>query len=136
MSAIEDIEKRREERRATTEKLRAEQYAKDLVEIDKLEEEYGPDRVKVLTTPSFVPGLPTVVVIRTPASDVFTRFRQMVRRSNGKIPEIGNARDLLAASVVVYPDAATYDRMKEQWPSVHDVVGHEAVKLGEAEGKD
>jgi hypothetical protein len=134
--SIEEIEARRAKRREATEKARDEQYEKDLVEVDKLEEQFGPDRVSVLKMNSFVAGLPTLVVVRTPESAVFNRFRQMVRRSAAKPMEVGNAKDLLATSCVVYPEAAAYERIREEWPSVHDNVGNEAVRLGEAEGKD
>lgn len=133
--SIEEIEKRREERRAATAKLREEQYAKDIVEVDKLEEEFGPDRVTVMKMNSFVPGLPMLVVVQSPDPSVMTRFRQMVRRAQGKHSDIGNAKDLLASSVVVYPDAATYAKMREQWTSIHDDVGNEAIRLSESEGK-
>jgi len=134
--SIEEIEERRAKRVEAKKKTRDQQYEKDLVEVDRIEEELGPDRVGVLKMQSHIDGMPTLVVVRTPEVGVFTRFRQMVRRAQGKTHEIGNAKDLLAASCVLYPDADTYAKMKEHWPSIHDNVGNEAIRLGEAEGKD
>lgn len=134
--SVEEIEARRAKRKAEAAKLRAEQYEKDLIEVDKLEEQYGDGRVGVLQTSSYVPGLPTLVVVRTPSSSVFNRFRQMVRKAGQKTSEIGAAKDLMSSSCIAYPDEAIYERMKEEWPSLHDNVGVEAIRLGEAEGKD
>jgi hypothetical protein len=134
-SKIAEIEARRAERKATTATARAAQYRKDIEKVDELEVEHGDDRIAVLKMPSFVPDLPTLVVIRTPASNVFNRFRQMVRKANSNTEAIGAAKDLLAASCVLYPDEATYTRMREAWPSIHDNAGVEAIRLGESEGK-
>jgi hypothetical protein len=133
---IAAIEARRAERKASTQTARDEQYEKDLVRVDELEAELGDDRVSILTTPSFVVGLPTLVVVSTPAPLAFKRFRQMVRKAGQNIEAIGAARDLLASTCVAYPDDVTYARMKEAWPSVHDNVGLAATDLGELEGKD
>jgi len=138
---IEEIEVRRAARKEGIAKARAEQYEKDLLEVDKLEVEYGDDRVGVLETSSFVAGLPTVVVVKTPAEEYFKRYRQKVRRArkqNGNLDTeaMGAAADELAECCVVYPDKDTYARMKKEWPSFHDNVTKEAVRLGEAKEKD
>lgn len=132
----DDIEAKRAARKEAIAKARAEQYAKDVVQVDAFEMEYGDDRVSVLKTTSFVEGLPTVVVVKTPSPSVFKRYRQMVRRAGQKYEAIGDARDMMATECVAYPDKETYERMRESWPSIHDNVGAEAAKLGEAEGKD
>lgn len=134
--SIEEIEERRAKRKEAIAKAREEQYEKDLEQVDKLEAECGDDRVGVLKMPSFIAGLPTLVVVKTPTASVFNRFRQMVRKAGQKTVEIGAAKDLMAASCVGYPDQETYDRMREEWPSIHDNVGLEAIRLGESEGKD
>jgi hypothetical protein len=132
---IAEIEARRAARKEATSKARDEQYAKDVERVDELEAEHGNDRVSVLKMPSFVAGLPTLVVVSTPTQLVFHRFRQMVRKANGNTEAMGAAKDLLSASVVAFPDAETYARMRESWPSIHDNVGLEAIRLGESEGK-
>jgi hypothetical protein len=132
---IAEIEARRAARKAGTAKAREVQYAKDIARADELEEEHGDDRVAVLKMPSYVPELPTLVVVSTPSPGVFNRFRQMVRKAGQNTEAIGAAKDLLASSCILYPDADTYGRMKESWPSIHDNVGVEAIRLGESEGK-
>src|SRR4051812_21379879 len=134
MADIAEIEKRREERKAATAEARAQQYAKDLEQIDSLEAQHGDDRVTVLKMPSFREGLPTVVVVTTPEAKIFKRYRQMVRKAGTNYERIGEARDMMAAECVGYPDKDTYEKMKDAWPSVHDDVGNAAAKLGEPEG--
>lgn len=133
---IEEIEERRRVRKEARVLAREEQYAKDLEQVDKLEEELGDDRVAVLETASYVAGLPVVVVVKTPSAAIFNRFRQMVRKANKSMEAMGAAQELLADSCIAYPDADTYKRMKEEWPSIHDSVGVEAIRLGEAKGKE
>jgi len=133
---IAEIEARRAARKAATAKERQEQYAKDVAAVDGIEQTEGDDRVRVLTVPSFVMSLPTVVVVKTPTPGQFNRFRQMVRKAGNNTEAIGAAKDLLAASCIAYPDEETYGRMKEAWPSIHDNAGVEAISLGEAGGKD
>lgn len=139
--SIEDIEKRRADRRAARENAQKAQYAKDLARVDELEIEHGDDRVRILKMPSFVAELPTLVVVVTPESVVRKRYRQMVLKAGQNYPAIGAARDMLAASCVVYPDVkeedgkTLYERMKESWPGIHDDVATTACELADAEGK-
>jgi hypothetical protein len=133
--SIEEIEAKRAARKEAIAKARDEQYEKDLVEVDRLEIEHGDDRVGVLKVPSFVSGLPTLVVVKTPDASKFNRFRTRVRKAAQNTEAIGAAKDELASSCLAYPDEATYTRMKDAWPSIHDNVGLEAIRLGEAEGK-
>ena len=132
---IDEIEARRAARKDETARARLEQYAKDVIEIDRLEGEHGNDRVAILKMPSYVSGLPTLVVVSTPTQLMFERFRQMVRKAGGNTESMGKAKDMLAATCVAFPDADTYARMRESWPSIHDNVGLEAIRLGESEGK-
>lgn len=129
------LDAKRADRKVATEAARLEQYAKDLERVDELETEHGDGRIGVLKMPSFVAGLPTLVAVLTPSQIIFHRFRQMVRKGAGDAEKLGAAKDLLAASCVGYPDEETYGRMKQSWPSIHDNVGIEAIRLGEAEGK-
>lgn len=134
-ATIAQIEARRAERKEATKKARNAQYAIDVEKVEALEQEHGDGRVRVLKMPSFVPGLPTLVVVKTPTELVFKRFRQMVRKAATDAEAIGAAKDLLAASSIAYPDEVTYARMKGAWPSIHDSVGNNAIAMGEAEGK-
>lgn len=132
---IAEKEARRAERKAATAAARAEQYAKDLEQIDALEEEHGEDRIAVLTMPSFRQGLPTVVVAGTPQPLVYKRFKQQIVSASDDASRRTDAMDLLATSCLLYPDKETYAKMREAWPAIHDGLGLEAVKLGQQVGK-
>lgn len=134
-TAIAELEEKRAGRKAATEKARKAQYALDLAKVDELEETHGSDRVRVLNTPSFVSGLPTLVVVKTPSELHFKRFRQICRKHAEEPEKIGEAKDQLASVCLGYPDGETYARMKQAWPSIHDSVGNAAIKMGEAAGK-
>jgi hypothetical protein len=132
---VATIEARRAERKAGIAKARAEQYGRDVVQVDRLEQELGDDRVAVLKTPSFVAGLPTVIVVKTPTKAQFARFRSQVQKSKSNSEAIGAAQQLLGDSCVIYPEREIYDRMLGEWPALQDNAGLEAIRLGEAEGK-
>jgi hypothetical protein len=132
---VATIEARRAERKAGIAKARAEQYGRDVVQVDRLEQELGDDRVAVLKTPSFVAGLPTVIVVKTPTKPQFARFRSQVQKSKSNSEAIGAAQQMLGDSCVIYPEREIYDRMLGEWPALQDNVGLEAIRLGEAEGK-
>ncbi len=134
-SRIAEIETRRALRREETAKARATQYEKDLEALDALEVEHGEDRISALKTPSYVAGLPTIVVVKTPGSAFMNRYRTMVRKSKGDHEQWGIAKDLLADTCVIYPDKESYTKMREAWSGIHDDVGVEAIRLGEASGK-
>lgn len=132
---IQEIEERRAKRKEATAKARDEQYAKDLEQIDRIEQELGDDRVTVLEMPSFVAGLPTVVVVKTPSKGVVDRFRQMVRKAGKNAEALGAAADLLYPESIVYPDKDIFARMVAEWPSIQDDVTVAAVRHAEARGK-
>lgn len=132
---IAEKEARRAERKAATAAARAEQYAKDLEQVDKLEEQHGDDRVGVLTMPSFREGLPTVVVVGTPEPLVYKRFRQQITMASDNLQKRADAMHLLGESCLLYPDKETYAKMREAWPAIHDGVAVEAVRLGQQVGK-
>lgn len=132
---IAELEAKRAEALKAVAELRAEQYAKDLEAIIPIEVEHGADRVVMLRMPSFVAGLPTLVLVKTPSPAHFNRYRQMVRKSGKDLERVGAAADMLADVCVAYPDADTYAKMREAWPSLHDDVAVHATRLGESEGK-
>lgn len=130
---MSDVQKRRAERKAAAEVARAEQYEKDLEKLNELEEQLGDGRVVELRLPAHVPGLPTIVVVKTPSALAFKRFRDQAR---AKASRPGEALDLLADTCVAFPDAETYKRVCEAFPGTHDCVGQAAVKLAEAQSGD
>lgn len=126
---IEALEERRKKRRGATAEARAEQYAKDLEAIDGIE--VGGETVALLDVAFFTPGLPTVVGVKPPSEQFFTRFRQQVRKAGNNLEARGAAMDQLATVCVVYPEIDTYKLMLKTYPGMHDTVAMKAVALGE-----
>ena len=127
--SIEDIQAKRAARKAAAATAREAQYEKDLEALDAAEEAHGDDRVTVLDLPAHVPGLPTLVIVKTPESKYFKRFRDMARKRRD---EPGAAVDLLAGFCVEYPSEEIYKKVCDAFPGTHDCVGAAAVKLAEA----
>lgn len=131
MSRIEEIEARRAARREAEEKAKAAQYESDLEELEKAEAAYGCSSVAFLKV-DFVPGLPTMVVIRRPDAEYVKRFNQKAMAASGK-PHLGGAAiEELADSCVVYPKPDVYQKMCETFGSLKLSVGARAVKMNEA----
>lgn len=133
-ASIADLERRRAERKAANGQLRTEQYARDLLALDALEEELGDGRVAPLELSFFTPGLPTFVVVRAPDEVSYRRFRDMVRNSKGTAH--GKAADMLADVCVAYPDADTYKKLRDAYPGVHDSVAVQAIRLTEGKAAE
>jgi hypothetical protein len=118
------------------------QRATDLEAVIDLEEKHGDSRVKVLNVP-FTPGLPTLIVVRCAQPVEIKRYRaqrMLDKKGNADLGAINTAAETLADLCVVYPDAETYARLREERPGIHAQAGMLAVKLAEGreddEGKD
>lgn len=133
---VQSVEERRLHRREQLRQQRDAQYARDLEALDAAELEHGASRVTQIELP-FVPGLPTMVIVRAPKAVEYKRYRDMTRNAtqgfgvNGQ--KTGNAADLLADVCVIYPEAKIYAEVKEAVPGVHDNAFQAAHQL--AEGK-
>lgn len=122
---------RKAARAAQNEAPKAEQLAKDLDALCALEDEHGDARVYRYDLPSYVEGLPTMVVFRCPNPVEYKRFRDMMRRAkSGK--EQGEALDLLVTPCRVYPDASTFEKMTAVFPGLGDSVSRPVLRLAEA----
>lgn len=134
MATIDEIQARREARKAARAKQHEEQFAVDLEALDKLEELHGDQALaQVKIDPGrWEPGLPTLVVVRVPES-AFARFRTMIRKAKNNGEAGGQASDMLGDVSVAYPDADTYRAMRAKYEGLHDKVAIAAVSL--AEGK-
>jgi hypothetical protein len=139
VSKLDGIEARRAARKAAEDEAKAEQYAKDLEELDRLEGVHGCAALGQLRV-AFVPGLPTMVIVKRPDGEYVKRFTQQAQAANGKPAAGAAATILLGESCVVYPDAATYARMCETFGTLKLNVGNKAFALVNAEaveaGKD
>ena len=140
-STLEQIEKRRAERKRRTEAEALKQREIDLAAIDALEEEHGDTNITVLEVP-FAPGLPTLVAARTPTEAEIKRYRHRLKRKKADAPppDTQAAAEELAASCRVYPpDGEVYAELLSKRPGVHLQLGVAAANLAlasaESEGK-
>ncbi len=136
MPDITEIEARRAERKAASQKARDEQYAKDLEAIDALEVETG-DELTTLNVNSFKPGLPSLVGVKPPSEAYYKRFAQMIRKSGQNLEARAHAQDLLAESCWAYPkDPETRKAMREAFPGVLVSIAVKAAELAELKAED
>lgn len=136
MPSIEEIEKRRADRKAAAATAKQEQLLKDMEALDALEVQYGDGRVARVNLATHVPGLPTFIVVRAPTKAEGQRMRDMVRSGEAKLTKSGAAADMLATSCLVYPDAETYKLVLESFPGVHGDAFMAANDLGKGKAEE
>ncbi len=141
--SVADIEAKRAARKAALEEQRKAQYEKDLEALDKLECEHGDGAVAAVEAPRFVPGMPTLAIVRAPKGAEFKRYRDRIAgTANGKNAgaTIVSAQDELASVCRVYPDSKAYESMCESFAGLHVSMAVAAAKLADAKveeaGKD
>ena len=128
---LEAIEARRAARREATAAAKAVQYAADMAVLDKLEERFGEGQIKALHVPTFVAGLPTMVIIKSPSgTPSYKRFCDMVREAKGHPGAINAAGELLARTCIAYPeDAPTLKVMVEAFPNMLNDAANAAASF-------
>lgn len=138
MPTVEEIEAKRAARKAETERLRAEQYAKDLEAVDALECEnpgWGMLDISLRVT-NLVPGIPSLAAVRSPKELEYKRFFQQINRAGNADAKMA-AHEQLAKACWVYPaDAAERQAMCESNPGLLAGVGNLAIKLAEMQSAD
>lgn len=136
------IEERRAARRAATAAARAAQYAIDMKALDALEEKHGESQIKALHVPAYVPGQPTMVIVKSPAGDsTYKRFADKVREAKGHPQMMAAASEVLARACIVYPaDPAAVIAMHSAFPNLLNDAANAAASLvvmkAEEEKKD
>lgn len=139
---LEIVEERRAARKAKTADARAEQHLIDLKALDALEEKHGESQLKMLRAPTFVAGLPTFVVVKSPAGTTqWKRFVDKVQEAKDHAGMKKAAGDILARACIVYPsDEGVLKAMVEAFPNTLTDAANAAaafVQLTvEAEKKD
>ena len=133
MATIEELEKRRAERRAKHDKGRTEQEALDLEAIDRLEEERD-EPLHTMTANVFKAGAAVRLAFRSPTAAEYKRYCDMVGRAQEKKdPDARRkAQELLGVTCLLYPGDGKF-RLDtfEALPGVAISVGIEAAKVAE-----
>ncbi len=139
MATIEEIEKRRAERREGHDKARAAQELVDLEAIDALEMATG-EPLHTMTANGFKLGVPVKVAFGAPSAVQYKRYCDMVGKAMQKNAqsERQKAQELFALSCWVYPAAETEERkaMLEAFPGVLISMAIEVAKIAELRAED
>lgn len=120
VQTLADIEARRAKRREASAAGKAAQHLLDMGALDALEEKHGEGQVKALFAPTYVPLLPTLIVVKSPAGDgSYKRFADKVREAKGHPQMIAAAGEVLARACIVYPsEPALLAQMVEAFPNL------------------
>ncbi len=127
---IREIEQERAKRRAELDKQREAQAEIDERALYDLENEHGEHAVGVVRLERYVPGLPTLLVVRGPSTDQHKRFRQQIHKGE-KI----EATNMLAGSCIAYPPKEQVAKIYAAFPQVEDSVAMLAIGISEGKGR-
>lgn len=133
--ALDEIEKRRAERRAQAGDKRTEQLVIDMTALDELEAEHGLGELARINMPSYKTGLPTMVIVKAARGAVYRRYRDMACKAEDKKDTslTVKAAELTADTCLVYPPVDTFAAMCEQWPGCKAECGSAAILLAQVE---
>lgn len=140
-----EIEKIRADRAAQTDKLRKAQRLIDMRALVELECQHGDTNIDKVPVP-FVPGLPTMVIVRTANKAELSKYRHEAKPKKqddaitSRMADAGEVIADLENGPMIYPDRATFVKICEARPGVKASVGGAAVRLATSheqdEGKD
>ena len=134
--SIDEINARREARKAALAARAAEQETRDIEALDDFEAERGDTSVAAVRV-AYTPGLTTMAIVRCPTRAEIKRFQA---RTKGKDPDVVAAATELAEACLLYPQGEAYAQLVEARPGLPVQLGTAAIRLAtgqaEAEGKD
>jgi hypothetical protein len=131
---IAALEERRAKKQAERAEAEAVQHLADLTEREKLEDEF--DAVATVKVARFIPGQPTIAIVKTPGTAEYKRYLDQVGRAVDKKSTAGQraAQELLAHSCWIYPrEVEARKAMLDAFPGILTPIVIAATQL--AEGK-
>lgn len=136
---IDQIEKRRAQRRDDLKAQRLEQYAIDVAALDELEEKHG-DTLSKIELAKHVVGFPTFLVFRLPSSGEVKRYHDQIKDRGKRKGDYVKAGQLLSDSCRLYPEKELYEQVVEHFGMVRDNSAVRLIKASqgkeEEEGKE
>jgi len=129
MSTVEEIEARRAARKAELQEKRDAQYVIDLQRLDELEIEHGDSNIGRVDMTHYDPGLPTMVLCRTPTEMEMKRYTDRLKERKGKKGDASEAARELAVTCRVYPEADAFKEMEGARPGIRVQLGVQAAEL-------
>ncbi len=133
MSTLEEVRAKIEEQRAKATAVKEAQQVIDAQAVYDAGEEHGVDKIREVPMTSYIPGLPTLVVIRRPEKMAHKRFTDQTAKKGADTPEYMRAAEQLAAVCVIYPPKEVYEEMCEQCPGIKVPIGVAAANLAGAQ---
>lgn len=133
MTSLQDIEARREARKAQLESAKNEQIAIDLEAIDALEVEHGDSNIAIVEVP-FTSGLPVMCAVRTPKPVELKRYRDRLRKN--KDQQLEAAQELAAVTWVYPSDKDVQKQVLEARPGIDGQLGVTALQLALGKTED
>lgn len=139
MPIIEEIEKRRADRKASHDKARQDQEVVDLDAIDALEAISG-EPFMTMSANGFKAGVPVKVAFRSPSAIEYKRYCDMVGKAQAKNDPLARrqGQELLALVCLVYPpsDSDSRKALLDSFPGVLLSVAIECAKAAELRNED
>lgn len=139
MATLEEIEKKRADRREKASEARAKQELVDMTAIDALEEARG-ESLHIMTANRYASGAPVKFAFRAPSALEYKRYKDQVnlalQRSDAKARVA--AQELLAGAVLEYP-AQGSDLLKttlDAFPGLLISLAIEAAKVAELSAEE
>jgi len=141
MPNIDEINRKRADRKAALAVQREVQELTDLQAVDTLECEYGDTGVAIIRVP-YAPGRVTCAVVRTPKSIELKRYQDRVRPrgSDGALGDTVKAASELGMACVVDPTGDSLASLVDSLPGLPTQFGVEALQISNGraivEGKE
>jgi hypothetical protein len=135
MSTVEEIEKRRADRRASHDSGRAAQEAVDLAAIDALEAEDGTP-LRTMTANGYKPGVPVRIAFRAPSAAEYKRYLDTIGAAQSNAKSKRGALEVLASTCLVYPAADARAALFDAFPGTLVSLAIEAAKAAELQAEE
>jgi hypothetical protein len=121
---LAEIEAKRAARREAIEVQRREQLATDLEHLFELEEQHGASRLVRVDLKAFTPGLPALIVMRTPSKLEMKRYQDQCKGKGDPVA----AANLVGTTCLLYPSKDVYEKVLEASPGIHVVAAVAAIE--------
>ena len=132
-STLEEVRAKIEEQRAKATAAKEEQQVIDAQALFDAGEEHGVDKIREVPMTSYIPGLPTLVIIRRPTQIEHKRFTDQTAKKGAETPEYIRAAEQLASACVIYPPKEVYAEMYAECPGIKVPIGVAAANLAGAQ---
>jgi hypothetical protein len=136
---IEQIEKRRADKKSAYEADRNEQLLIDMEALEKAEDDHGIGRVVRVDMNGWKQGTPTMVLCRLPSTDELREYHESVHKNKGDARTALVAAENIARTLLLYPDRPTLVVMSQRCGDIVSTAGAKAVVVAQgkvaAEGK-